>query len=158
MIKDFSLKTLELAINTALKMDTQYIDKLTPLAHHSVELIVMPFQISFFMAFREDHITLSSTQNKPADTIIQSSPMGFIRLSFLPSSKARSLFNDKIRISGNTELGMAIKKLFDGLDLDWEGHIASFTGDIVAHQIGQFVQKTQDKCEGFRKKFTPKYE
>ncbi|MCK1850929.1 YihY/virulence factor BrkB family protein, partial [Legionella pneumophila] len=27
------------------------------------------------------------------------------------------------------------------IDIDWEGHLAHFTGDVVAHQIGSFVRK-----------------
>lgn len=67
--------------------------------------------------------------------------MGLIRLSLLPASKARSLFNDKIRMKGDIELGQQVKKLFDEMDIDWEGHLAHFTGDVVAHQIGTFVRK-----------------
>jgi ubiquinone biosynthesis protein UbiJ len=59
----------------------------------------------------------------------------------LPSSKARSLFHDKVRISGDVEVGQNVKKLFDELQIDWEGHLAHFTGDVVAHQLGTLVRK-----------------
>ena len=85
-----------------------------------------------------------------ADTIIHSNPIGLIRLSLLPASKARSLFNDKIRMSGDIELGQQVKKLFDDMDIDWEGHLAHFTGDVVAHQIGSFVRKGME----FKKQFS----
>lgn len=83
---------------------------------------------------------LADYEGKP-DTIIHSSPLGLIRLSFLPASKARSLFNDKIRLSGDVELGQAVKNLFDELDIDWEGHLAHFTGDVVAHQVGSLFRQ-----------------
>jgi ubiquinone biosynthesis protein UbiJ len=76
-----------------------------------------------------------------ADTIINSNPIGLIRLSLLPASKARSLFNDKVRMSGDIELGQKVKQLFDEMDIDWEGHLAHFTGDVVAHQIGSLVRQ-----------------
>ena len=38
-------------------------------------------------------------------------------------------------------LGQDVKRLFDELDIDWEGHLAHFTGDVVAHQIGSFVRQ-----------------
>ena len=72
--------------------------------------------------------------------IIHSNPHRLNSFKFLPASKARSLFNDKIRISGDIELGQ-LKKLFDEMDIDWEGHLAHFTGDVVAHQIGSLVRK-----------------
>lgn len=39
------------------------------------------------------------------------------------------------------ELGQQVKKLFDEMDIDWEGHLAHFTGDVVAHQLGSFMRK-----------------
>jgi len=33
--------------------------------------------------------------------------------------------------------------LFDEIDIDWEGHLAHFTGDVVAHQIGSLVREGQ---------------
>ena len=39
------------------------------------------------------------------------------------------------------ELGQQVKQLFDQIDIDWEGHLAQFTGDVVAHQIGSLMRK-----------------
>ena len=72
--------------------------------------------------------------------MIHSNPLGLIRLSLLPASKLRSVFNDNIRISGDVELGQEVKALFDNIEVDWEGHLAHFTGDVVAHQIGSWVR------------------
>ena len=52
-------------------------------------------------------------------------------------------------MTGDTELGQQVKKLFDEMDIDWEGHLAHFTGDVVAHQIGSFVRKGM----AFKKQF-----
>jgi ubiquinone biosynthesis protein UbiJ len=67
-----------------------------------------------------------------------------IRLSLLPASKARSLFNGHIQISGDIELGQHVKQLLDSIDIDWEGYLGQFTGEIVAHQIGRIVKKSTD--------------
>ena len=74
------------------------------------------------------------------DTVIHSNPLGLIRLSLLPASKLRSVFNDNIRITGDVGLGQEVKALFDNIEVDWEGHLAHFTGDVVAHQIGSWVR------------------
>jgi ubiquinone biosynthesis protein UbiJ len=44
-------------------------------------------------------------------------------------------------MEGDIQLGMQIKQLFDSLDIDWEGFIAAFTGDAVAHQLAKVTQK-----------------
>lgn len=141
MLKKYSLKALQKAINKAMHMDEQVHSKLLPLADKTIELIITPLNINFFIHFQHDGIQLLDHSDVPANTIIYSSPVGLIRLSLLPASKARSLFNDKIRMSGDIELGQQVKKLFDELDIDWEGHLAHFTGDVIAHQIGSLFRK-----------------
>lgn len=141
MLKKYSLKTLQLALNTALNLDEQLSDKLKPLAGKVLKLVISPLNAAFYIQFSAQELLLLDEYEGPITTTIYSSPLGLIRLSLLPSSQARSLFNDQIRIEGDVELGQHIKQLFDELDIDWEGHLAQFTGDVVAHQIGSFVRK-----------------
>ncbi|KTC92140.1 ubiquinone biosynthesis accessory factor UbiJ [Legionella cincinnatiensis] len=141
MLKKYSLKALQKAINKAAQLDEGMPAKLQALDNKCLEMVISPLNVNFFILFQKGEIILLDHYEKEADTVIHSSPLGLIRLSLLPASKARSLFNDKIRITGDTELGQHIKKLFDEMDIDWEGHLAHFTGDVVAHQIGSLFRK-----------------
>lgn len=141
MIKKYSLKALQKAINHALSLDESMPEKIDQLDGKTLEIIIAPLEVNFFIHFDKGQLELLDQYDKAVDTVIHSSPLGLIRLSFLPASKARSIFNDKIRLSGDIELGQAVKKLFDELDIDWEGHLAHFTGDVVAHQLGSFFRK-----------------
>lgn len=142
MIKEYSLSLLEKAINHALALDESMLDKLRALRHSVLKIIIRPLNVGFFILFTENgRLKLVAHHEEKAHTTIQSSPLGLIRLSLLPASKVRSLFNDKIKISGDIELGQRVKALFDTLDIDWEGHLAHFTGDVVAHQVGSFVRR-----------------
>lgn len=141
MLKKYSLKALEVAINRTLSLDEHMPEKLQKLDNKVLEMVITPLNVCFFIQFNNNKLQLLHEYNGHTDTIIHSNPLGLIRLSLLPASKARSLFNDKIRMSGDIELGQAVKKLFDEIDIDWEGHLAEFTGDVVAHQIGSFLRK-----------------
>lgn len=141
MLKKYSLKALQIAINQALSLDEHMPEKLLKLQDKVLEMNVMPLGVRFFIQCHNGAIQLLDEYDGHADTIIHSNPIGLIRLSLLPASKARSLFNDKIRMSGDVELGQQVKKLFDEMDIDWEGHLAHFTGDVIAHQIGSFLRK-----------------
>lgn len=141
MIKQYSLLALQKAINCALALDADMAHKIKPLEAKVLEIVVKPLNVLFFMTFRGGQLQLLSYYEGIPDTVIHSSPLGLIRLSILPASKLRSLFNDNIRMSGNIELGQQVKALFDNLDIDWEGHLAHFTGDVVAHQIGSWVRE-----------------
>ena len=149
MLKKYSLKALEKAINQAMNLDTEMPKKMQALHGKVLQMIIAPLDVSFFIQFQDGEMLLLDEFDGHADTIIHSSPIGLIRLSLLPSSKARSLFNDKVRMSGDIELGEQIKKLFDEMDIDWEGHLAHFTGDVVAHQIGSFMRKGKEFTDHF---------
>ena len=141
MIKNYSLLALEKAINCPVSLDETMPLKIKPLEGKVIEIVVKPLDVCFFMTFQGGRLQLLSSYEGVPDTVIYSSPLGLIRLSLLPASKSRSLFNDTIRISGDTELGQQVKALFDSIDIDWEGHLAYFTGDVVAHQIGSWVRE-----------------
>src|SRR3990167_3846325 len=141
MIKDYSLYLLEVALNKALYLDDSMASKLKPLNAKTIELSLTPFQWSFYLTIENAKIKLATEVTASPDTIIYSSPLGFIRLSLLPASKVRSLFHDGIKIECDVSLGQQLKRIMDEIDIDWEGHIASFTGDVVAHQLGLGVKK-----------------
>lgn len=141
MIKKYSLIALQKALNHALSLDESMPAKIQELHGKILEIIISPLNVHFFIRFEHREMQLLATCDDRPDTVIHSSPLGLIRLGLLPASKVRSLFNDKIRLSGDVELGQRVKKLFDELDIDWEGHLAHFTGDVVAHQLGSFVRQ-----------------
>ena len=141
MIKQYSLLALQKAINFALSLDSDMPKKLEVFEGKVIEIVLKPLDLCFFMRFQDQQIELLAYYEGLPNTVIYSSPLGLIRLSILPASKLRSLFNDQIRISGDTILGQKVKALFDEIDIDWEGHLAYFTGDVVAHQIGSWVRE-----------------
>ena len=141
MIKNNTLNLLQKAIQHAIALDSSLPKKLEVLDGKTVEIIITPLNIRFFMCFVQQEIQLHSHCSTAPDVAIESSPLGFIRLSILPASKVRSLFNDGVKISGDVELGQQIKQLFDSIDIDWEGHLARFTGDVAAYQLGSLFRK-----------------
>ena|SRR3990167_7863716 len=143
MIKKYSLKALQQALNHGLSLDETRSDKIRQLHGKVLEIIINPLKVSFYITFDNAKLVLLDEYAGKIDTHIESSPIGLIRLSLLPASKVRSLFNDKIKISGDIALGQELKQLFDELDIDWEGHLAHFTGDVVANQIGNIFKEGQ---------------
>ncbi len=141
MIKSYTLKALQKAINHALTLDETIPAKIGALQGKVLEVIIKPLNVNFFIFFSENELQLLADYAGTADTVIESSPLGLIRLSLLPASKVRSIFNDEIKLTGDVELGQHVKKIFDEIEIDWEGHLAQFTGDVVAYQMGSFFRK-----------------
>lgn len=141
MIKQYALTALQKATHLALQLDESMPEKLTAFNGRVLHIMINPLHLGFYIHFINGEMVFLEHHEGPVDTTIQSSPLGLIRLSLLPSSKVRSLFNDQIKISGDVALGQEVKQLFDELDIDWEGHLAQFTGDAIAHQFGSMVRK-----------------
>lgn len=154
MIKKYALIPLQSAMNQALNLDPLMTEKLHAFEGKVLHIHILPLSIDFFMQFHEGKIVLLDTYEGVADTVIKSSPLGLIRLSCLPASQARSLFNDSIDISGDVELGTRIKQMVDEMDIDWEGHLAHFTGDAVAHQLGAFVRQSFSFAKSVQQSFS----
>jgi len=150
MLKKYSLKALQTAINHALALDQNMPSKIAVLEGKRLKIIIAPLDVYFYIHFHQGELLLLDEYQGEPDTTIHSNPLGLIRLSLLPASRARSLFNDKIRLSGDVETGQQVKALFDALDIDWEGHLAHFTGDVVAHQLGSLFRKGRDFSTHFR--------
>lgn len=136
MIKTYALHALQIALNKCLALDETMPAKLADLDGSVLEIMIEPLGPNFFICFSRQGLQLESDYQGRVDTTIRSNPIGLIRLSLLPAAQMRSLFKDKLRLSGDVELGQKVKKLFDELDIDWEGHLASFTGDGLAHYLG----------------------
>lgn len=141
MIKYLTIKALQQAINQALSLDVDAASKLKALHGRTLEIILKPLNVGFFIRFHKGKLQLMSEFHGHVDTTIESSPLGLIRLSLLPGSNVRSLFNEHIKISGDVEFGQDVKRLFNELDIDWEGHLAQITGDVVAYQVGSFFRE-----------------
>lgn len=141
MIKNYTLNALQQAVNLTLSLDETRKARMQALQGKVIKLIVKPLNVIFYIRFSDTQLELRSHYEDAVDTTIESSPLGLIRLSLLPASKVRSLFNDQIKMSGNVEVGQQVKQLFDELDIDWEGHLAQFTGDVIAFQIGSMFRK-----------------
>ncbi len=140
MIQHVPLRVLEVAMNKALQLDDMAVEKLAQFEGKTIRLFVAPFHLTCFMRFLSKTIVLLPTYEGTIDAEIHSSPMGLIRLSLLPASKARSLFHDGVRIDGDVAFAQQVKAVMDELDIDWEGHLARFTGDMIAHHVGVCVR------------------
>ena len=147
MIKQCSLLVLQTAVQQALRLDPNIRSQLSNLQSKVLEIILLPMDIHLFI--QVDNGTLVFFASPPAcpDTIITSSPVGLISLGILPASQARSLLNDRVKISGDLAVGLELKKIFDSLEIDWLGHLSRFTGDVIAHQVGLIFQKCSEKTK-----------
>lgn len=72
------------------------------------------------------------------DTTLRGSPLGLARMAM--GGTGEGLFTGEVEIHGDVALGQRFRRIWDGLEIDWEEHLSQYTGDILAHQAGNIVR------------------
>jgi ubiquinone biosynthesis protein UbiJ len=141
-MKNFFLNTLTTAFNKALSLDPENFEKLKTLNTKLIQLDITKPTVTLFLEFNEAGVRVLSrsalNENLVADIIIKGSALELIKLS---RQSHFNLYESNIKITGDMGVADALRKIFSQLDIDWEGGLAEYTGDVAAHHLGQFARR-----------------
>ncbi|WP_221793593.1 ubiquinone biosynthesis accessory factor UbiJ [Oceanobacter mangrovi] len=135
------LLPVEAAINHALKYDPASQLQLQRLAGKLVHVRVAG-SVTLAVRLLDGSIELSLSTEEPdfdnplADVVLVGTVNDLLALA-RASNKASAILAGNLMIDGDTELALALGKLVDQLEIDWEAMIAPVTGGLIAHQLGQ---------------------
>lgn len=144
IIKPLLMSALETAINSYITLDdnSQYL--LAPLAGKVIAITVHPFNETIYLCPANDAIQcLDVSPAEQPDTHITGSPWA-LGLMGVSSKPMRSIFSGEVKIEGDTHTARKFQDLFAKLDINLEAKLAHYTGDSIAHNIGQFFRTGQD--------------
>lgn len=126
---------LERSINHVLRYDPNALSALAP---HQGRLLCL--NIDDFACVRvrilPDGISLALGNSDEADTCLQGSLADFSRLA-LAEDKTHLLMSSDIELNGDTDFALAITRIAQRLDIDWEALISPLSGGLVAHELGK---------------------
>jgi len=131
------LAAMETAINQLFKMDPETFKRLTRFKGKIIAFHLSDINQNFY--FFPDHqgIQIVSYYEGEADTTISGKLIAFARITAADEkTKTKTVFNGDIKITGDIALGQHFQSLFQQLDIDWEEHLSHFTGDVIAHSLG----------------------
>jgi ubiquinone biosynthesis protein UbiJ len=134
-LKPFLTVALESALNNYIRLDLDVGELLSPLAGKVIGLTIEPFGETLYLCPTDNTIQVLDDYPESPDTRISGSlwALGLMGISAKPM---RSVFSGEVRIEGDTTIGRRFQELFDKLDIDLEEKLSRFTGDLIAHQIG----------------------
>lgn len=141
----------EYLINHLLKQDPAAIQQLTRWQGHRCLLDVQGLIcISITSGDGAVHLSLlsssESNQWPDADVVLSGQVSDFFALA-MASDKANELINSQVDMSGNTNFAMAMTRLVQNLDIDWEALLSPLTGSLAAHQLGLSARKAKQWSE-----------
>jgi len=143
IIKPLIINAFETALNHYLALDEDVSLFLSPIAGKVIAINILPFNEVIYLCPTEDEIQLLESYVGEVDTTISGtlSALGFMGLSSTPM---RSIFSGEVVIEGDTHVAHKFQQLFEKLDIDLEEKLSQFTGDVIAHNIGNFFRSGQD--------------
>lgn len=125
---------LEVAVNAWLRQDPETAARFAELEGRAIELRMTGLGWPLYFLPGRDGIRVRARYQAEADTRLSVTPLGLLRLATEAGEEA--LFGGEISIEGDTELGQQFQDLLAAVEVDWEERLSRFTGDLIAHQIG----------------------
>lgn len=132
---------LESAVNAALSLDHGSQNQLAQLAPGIVSISCEQPAFTIFLRLG-DTVEVMSHFDGEADAGISGDATAWLQLVGA-DDKAAALVNSDLSITGDSQLFVALGKIAEQVDVDWEGELAKFIGDVPAHLIGKASRKVQ---------------
>ena len=131
---------IERAVNHLLELDADAGLLLKPLAGKVIAIeLGLPLPMVLYCCPNEQGIQFIERYLDTPDVTLKGSPAAFAVMG-LSDSPTHSLFSGEVEMVGDSSVGKAFQKLFEQLDLDWEERLSHFSGDLVAHKVGNLLR------------------
>lgn len=133
------LAPVEASINASLRLDPDSLARVAALSGRCIAVELRGLDLQIFVEPTADGILLDTSSDLPPTATLSGTPLGLLRMAAAPADSSLLLAGE-VQIHGDIELGRQLRTLLQNLDLDWEELLSRYTGDILAHQIGNGVR------------------
>lgn len=134
---------LAFLINRYLGMDPLACERLTALEGRVIALELRGLDLRLMFRVQGRGIAFVDEPGLEPDTLLRGTPIGLASLGLGRGNATGTLFSGAVEITGDVETGQAFKAVLDGIEIDWEEQLARYSGDVLAHQIGNAARHAQ---------------
>lgn len=131
--------SLEAAINHYIHLDIDAKAKLTPLQGKLVDVDMRGTGVVLHLYFGDDRVFVLPECEREPDCRLVGAPLSMARLG-AGKKTTGAMFESGVVIDGDMDVGRAVQRLLDNLEIDWEEQLSKYVGDVVAHQVGGVVR------------------
>lgn len=136
------LPILEKAVNRYLALDPVALKQLGLYAGKTIAIEVRGLDMLFYIGIAADGVVVFENQPELVDARLIGTPLALAKMGM--SDKAEDseklLFSGDVEIQGDVEFGQQIKNILNEIEVDFEEQLSKFTGDVIAHQVGNLVR------------------
>ena len=150
MLSSLLESSLQTLLNHYLSLDKQLEQKLKPLRGKILEIQIKKTPFHYGFLFTKDRIDVIAANKITADATICGDVWVFLQV--MRSSSLSNL--SKLTITGDHAFSEAAYHVLRDLEIDWEEILSKYTGDVMAHKIGQGVKSIKEWLDRGRDSFT----
>jgi ubiquinone biosynthesis protein UbiJ len=138
LIWELVIAKAERLINKACAFDLNWEDYAKELDGKSICVQISQVDCTVYANINNNQISLSSDFTETPDLTVSGKPLALMQLATTgnPSSD--------VKIDGTAHLAQTIQKMMRSLDIDWEGFVALYTGDTIAHGLGKIKAQMEE--------------
>ncbi len=130
---------IDKAVNAYLQLGDSVDTKLAQLDDKLVAIELRGLNMSLYFLRDNDRLSVRSFADETPDATISATPIALAQMA-VQKNADKALFAGQMKISGDLEAAQALQDILSAADIDWEEHLSSIVGDVMAHQIGRGVR------------------
>jgi len=138
----FALSGLQTTINGYFSLSSEKEALFEPLVGRVVALQFKGLGFTLFCFFSKERMELLRDFPGTPDATLSGTPLGFLA-QWRGQKAGKGFSSEDLQLEGDPEVAQCFQRLLTHLDIDWEEHLSRFTGDTVAHTLGNFFRKTK---------------
>jgi len=137
-ISDLTYASLEQAINQHVAMDPKAQAEMAQLHGQVIALEILGTGHTIYLIPGAEMIQMFGSHEGEPDCLLQASPMTIAQLR-RPITEQGEAIPEGMQISGDHELAEQFCRILRQVKIDWEGHLAKYTGTLVAAELGKVI-------------------
>ncbi len=133
------MKMVEKVISKILKSDPDSISKLASMEGKILAVELLGLERTIYIKPNSEGVSLHSHCDREVDVTIRGTPVALLTM-VKPENRQTALSSRDVEVIGDLGLAQDMQSLFAAMDIDWEELLSGMTGDVAAHQIGNFFR------------------
>ncbi len=131
---------LEKAVNKLVSLDLDAQEKIKPLINKRVAIELTDWQLTYIFDIGEDAICIDTQKEIPCQVTLKGTSFAFFNMASTERG-GDALFKGEVLFEGEVSTAQSFQKFWQSLEVDWEEELSKYTGDVIAHQIGQTAKQ-----------------
>ncbi len=138
-ISEFAYAGLEEAFNQYLALDPAAKERMWQLHGRAIALELKGFDTTLYFIPGPGRLQLLAHYEGDLDCSLSGTPIALLQL-LRRQMESAPVIPEEIGISGDRDLAQRFIAILQTTDIDWEGHLSRYTGELFAQEMGRVVR------------------